>query len=472
MIDSNCSGKEERLRKTVIKTGFLLLNLGLLLILSFSEVKAAQGPNRASWQAAYWNNKRLSGEPVLERREANVDYNWGDGTPAPEIRANDFSARWTRTLTVQPATYRFTASSDDGMRVWVDGQLLIDEWYDHSLKTVSADLQLEAGAHRIQVDYYENSGGAVAQLSWTPLPSSGTASWRGEYFNNEDLAGEPRLVRNDTQINFNWGTASPVPGVINSDHFSVRWSQRLNFPTGLYRFVMTVDDGGRLWVNDQLLMDGWRRQSPTTYQADIYLAGGPVLVQMDYFDDEAGAIAQLGWSLVTEVAGAWRGEYFNNPNLAGQPVFTQIDPEINFDWDVGAPVSGAVQLPPDNFSIRWQRSFNLPADLYCFALIVDDGGRVWVNGRLVIEAWQVQASQVRAAKVGLPGGVTSLRMDYFESTGLAKAQLGWLKFDPNNLNDPGRLEEEGLASLPDDPAVVQSMINACKNQPILSPSSR
>jgi hypothetical protein len=193
---------------------------------------------------------------------------------------------------------------------------------------------------------------------------------------------------------------------------------------------------------------------------------------MDYFDNEAGAIAQLSWGLVTETAGAWRGDYFNNSNLAGQPVFTQIDPEINFDWDTGGPVSGSVQLPPDNFSIRWQRSFNLPAGLYCFALIVDDGGRVSVNGRTVIDAWQVQASQVRAAKIDLPGGVTSLKTDYFEDTGLAKAQLGWLKFDPANLSNPGELEEQGLAALPDDPAVVQSMINACKNQPILSPSSR
>jgi hypothetical protein len=63
-------------------------------------------------------------------------------------------------------------------------------------------------------------------------------------------------------------------------------------------------------------------------------------------------------------------------------------------------------------------------------------------------------------------------MEYFEDTGLAKAQLGWLKFDPANLDDIKGLEEQGLASLPDDPAVAQSMIDACKHLPILSPASQ
>lgn len=451
------------------KKCFLSLCLSLVLVLLFFETGAAQDRNQTSWQASYWNNKQLSGSPVLERRESSVDYNWRNESPAPEVRANNFSARWTRTIAVEPATYRFTATSDDGIRVWINGELIIDEWYEHSLLTVNANVYLDAGSHDIRVEYFENSGDAVARLSWRPVNTSDSPGWRGQYFNNENLEGNPRVVRNDAQIGFNWGMASPIPDELDRNHFSVRWTQNLSLPAGVYRFVMTVDDGGRLWVNNQLLIDAWQIQSPAIYRAEIYIPEGTVPVRMDYFDHEGGAIAQLRWNRVTETPGSWQGEYFNNPELVEPAAFTRNEAGIDFNWGTGSPDP---RLNPDHFSIRWQQSLYIPESLYCFALLVDDGGRIWVNGRLIIDAWEVQASRIHANKVNLPGGVTSMRMEYFEDTGLAQAQLGWFQFDSATLNDLEALEERGLASLPDDPAVVQGMVNACKNQPILTPASQ
>jgi len=144
------------------------------------------------------------------------------------------------------------------------------------------------------MEYYENTGGAVAQLAWEPVGK--IQDWRGEYYDNRDLSGSPALVRDDAQINFNWGNGSPAPGTIGADQFSVRWTRSLNLAPGTYRFRMTVDDGGRLWVNRTLLIDAWRDQAPTTYTGDIYLPGGSIPVRMEFYENAGGAVAQLSWS--------------------------------------------------------------------------------------------------------------------------------------------------------------------------------
>jgi hypothetical protein len=277
-----------------------MVSLIVLLLSSLmlsSSVVSAQDPSPQhsdpTWQASYWNNMALSGSPVLQRSESNLDYNWGTGSPDAAVWADSFSARWTRYLDLAAGTYRFTATSDDGMRVYVDGVAIIAQWYDHSAQTVSVDRSLAGGHHLVVVEYYENTGDAVARFSWTPLGT--ITNWRGAYFNNKTLSGTPALVRDDAQVNFQWGSGSPAPGVIGSDGFSVRWTRTLNLEAGSYRFSMTVDDGGRLWVNGHLLLDAWKDQAPRTYTGVLYVPAGGVPVKMEYYENTGGATAQLSW---------------------------------------------------------------------------------------------------------------------------------------------------------------------------------
>lgn len=421
----------------MFKSGFASGLLLMLLLAALTGNALAQDIDDSAWLAAYWNNKTLSGEPVLQRREAALDYNWGADSPAPEVNRDHFSARWQRYLNVDSGTYRFTASSDDGMRVWVSGDLIIDEWSDHPVKTVSADKTLRTGRHLIVVEYYEDAGGAVAQLTWEPVSSNGTY-WRGQYFNNPDLAGSPRLVRYDSQINFNWGGGSPAPDQVEPDNFSVRWTRTLNLPAGLYRFFVTVDDGARLWVNDLLLIDEWQVQSSSTYSADINLPGGPVPVRLEYFEDTGGAMIQLRWQALAQatepdIIQNWRGEYYPNTNLQGRPTLVRDDEQINFDWGSGSPQPGLV--PSDMFSVRWEQTLDLEAADYCFIMTIDDGGRLWVNDALVIDGWKVQQPSIYAVTVPIPGGPTPVRMEYFEHTGRASAQLQWLTADSQSLQN-------------------------------------
>jgi hypothetical protein len=277
----------------------ILILCGLIAVLAVSSPALAQGnsPEHSdpTWQASYWNNTTLNGAPVLQRSEANLDYDWGSGSPGPGVNADGFSARWTRYLDLAAGTYRFTTTSDDGLRVYVDGNPIIDVWSDHPPLAAAADKALSAGHHLVVVEFYERGGGAVARVSWAAA-SPPITNWRGAYFNNKTLSGSPVLVRDDAQVNFQWGTGSPAPGTVGADGFSVRWTRTLNLTAGSYRFTMTVDDGARLWVNDHLLIDAWRDQAPRTYTGDMYMPGGGVPVKMEYYENSGGATARLSWA--------------------------------------------------------------------------------------------------------------------------------------------------------------------------------
>jgi hypothetical protein len=274
----------------------------LLLTLLLANTALAQGPapqhSDPAWQGSYWNNTTLSGTPALQRSDAQLDFNWGSGSPGPGVNADQFSARWTRYIDVPAGNYRFTATADDGIRVWVNSDLIINDWSDHAVRTTTADRYLTGGHHLITVEYYENGGQAVAAVSWAPLAPT-ISNWRGEYFNNATLSGAPALVRDDAQVNFNWGSGSPAAGVINADNFSARWTRQVNFTPGTYRFTVTADDGVRLWVNGHLLIDAWVVQATRTYAGDIYLPAGNAEIKMEYFEQAGLAVAQLSWAVVS-----------------------------------------------------------------------------------------------------------------------------------------------------------------------------
>jgi hypothetical protein len=256
----------------------------------------AQGPapqhTDPQWQVSYWNNMSLSGTPIVQTAETNLDWNWGQAGPA-NVPADNFSARWTKYIDVAAGSYRFTATADDGIRVYVDNTLLINQWSDHPATTYTADINLPAGHHLVTVEYYENTGLAVAKLVWAATPAP-VVNWQGDYFNNKTLSGSPTFTRDDAAINFDWGSGGPGNGLGN-DNFSIRWTRTLNFQPDNYTFTTTGDDGVRLWVNGHLLIDKWFDQPATNYSGTLYLSGN-VSIQMEYYENGGNAAAKLVWT--------------------------------------------------------------------------------------------------------------------------------------------------------------------------------
>lgn len=275
----------------------LMLSIGVISLVAANSATLLRAESDADWHARYWNNRSLAGEPVVQWYEPAIDHDWGQGPPAPGINNDNFSAKWTRNVEFPAGTYRFTATTDDGMRVWIDEQLLIDAWSDSQVRTVSADRYLSPGRHFIRVEYYDAGGAAVAKFGWSGLggqPQS-FAGWKGEYFNNSSLTAPPLFVRDDPVIDFNWGLEPPIAG-FSADDFSVRWTRTLDFPAGRYQFNIRTDDGVRLWVNNQLIIDEWRDQTEANFSAGVTLPGGPVPIKLEFYDGRDKAYVMLNWT--------------------------------------------------------------------------------------------------------------------------------------------------------------------------------
>lgn len=115
----------------------------------------------------YFNNKNLLDNPVLTRTDSAINFDWGLNSPASNLPKDNFSVRWTKNENFTAGTYQFSMTSNDGSRLYVDGRKYIDYWSNHLAKTKIVDINLTAGQHVVVMDYYENTGLAVAKLTWT-----------------------------------------------------------------------------------------------------------------------------------------------------------------------------------------------------------------------------------------------------------------------------------------------------------------
>jgi hypothetical protein len=107
---------------------------------------------------------------VMTRIDPRIDFNWGDpGSPDASVGDDNFSARWSGEVEAAfTETYTFYTNTDDGVRLWVDGQELIDDWEDQSATENTGTIDLVAGnVYSLLMEYYENTGGAVAELLWS-----------------------------------------------------------------------------------------------------------------------------------------------------------------------------------------------------------------------------------------------------------------------------------------------------------------
>jgi len=116
----------------------------------------------------YFDNKDLQGNPVLTRMDHNLNFNWEDNAPSTTMANDNFSVRWTGSL-IPPVSrkYEFFSASDDGVRLYINGKKLIDDWSDHGVTVDTGFITLEAGkSYDLKVEYYENKGSAILILGW------------------------------------------------------------------------------------------------------------------------------------------------------------------------------------------------------------------------------------------------------------------------------------------------------------------
>ena len=312
-IDHRCVLRVVVLRFDRLHVVFVSLAIITAVLAGVAPRLAAPAPVSAAngaWTGVYYNNMTLS-NPVAATvvdsatpspsTQPSLDKFW-TLSPATGVNAHQWSVRWTRTDTYAAATYRINVTTDDGMRVYVDNVKVIDAWYDQPPTTYWVDYALAAGSHTLKVEFYNDDGGATARVTVqdvTTLPPG----WNGQYWANQNLTGSPVFTRNDGDtINFDWQTGSPDLS-IPVDHWSARWTRTLTFNEGVYQFSTTSDDGSRVFVDGQLVVNAWQDQNLVTTTANKQMTAGDHTVVVEFYDDAGGAAMQFDYQYRPDLGG-------------------------------------------------------------------------------------------------------------------------------------------------------------------------
>ncbi|MGE5297561.1 MAG: glycoside hydrolase family 6 protein [Acidobacteriaceae bacterium] len=272
--------------------------------------------------ATYFNNKDLT-SPISTRIDDSISFDWGQGSPVAGVDPESFSVRWAgQVMPRYSENYSFFTVSDDGVRLWVNNQLIIDNWSDHGATENSGTIYLTANQkYDLKMEFYDNTINAVAKLSWasnrqskeivpksqlftdnsvaatvnSPIVAASTQGLLGSYYSDLNFSNLA-LTRTDSAVNFNWGNGSPAAN-FPSDVFTVRWAGNIQIPAPEnYTFYTYSDDGVRLWVNGQQIVNNWTDHAGIENQGTVWLAAGSYPVKMEFYERYGNASAVLSWS--------------------------------------------------------------------------------------------------------------------------------------------------------------------------------
>jgi hypothetical protein len=250
------------------------------------------------WKVSYYSNPALSGSPVAyeDVPNLNFDFNWGYGSPNPAVPVDYFSARFERTLNFQAGYYRFNVSADDGVRLYIDSDLVINEWHEASGLQYSSARWL-TGMHSLKLEYLELVGVASLRFSYEYSPNP--PPWQATYYEGAAARG-PQLYSQgefagSVQLQHTWGNNSPVPGAVPADNWNARWVGQFPFAAGNYIFRARSDDGVRVYLNDVQVINAWADGPQDRSNGFKSVGAGQHTITVDYYDRYGYAYIQVWW---------------------------------------------------------------------------------------------------------------------------------------------------------------------------------
>ncbi len=178
----------------------------------------------------------------LTRTDATVNFDWGAGSPDPSIAADNFSVHWSGVLVpLYSETYTFYTTTDDGVRLWIDGQLIVDKWVDEGPTEWSGQVSLQAGrAYSVRMEFYEHWGGASAKLQWASASQAKEVVPQSQLYPCWKDAGQ-------YVSDFHQGVLSRQPSTSEREE----WAGLLDQAEGGDQLVEQAQDLGRTLFNSQ-----------------------------------------------------------------------------------------------------------------------------------------------------------------------------------------------------------------------------
>jgi hypothetical protein len=248
------------------------------------------------WKASYYNNPTLSGPPAAYADLPTVDLDWAFASPVPAVPVDYFSATFERTYTFPQGWYRFNAFADDGVRLFVDQELVISQWRQASGVEYTATRYL-SGPHSLRLEYLELVGAANVRFNLQFSPSA--PPWQAAYYQGAPNRGPQVLGQAEfggsMQLQRTWGMDSALPNTLPADGWNARWTGRFDFAGGNYLFRARADDGVRVYLNDTLVINGWTDGPHDLTNSFRNVGQGTHTITVDYYDRFGYAYLQVFW---------------------------------------------------------------------------------------------------------------------------------------------------------------------------------
>lgn len=399
-------------------TGFISGTVGLNAALGYSvNVIVSDGVISSSTSFTWATTSPLNGTglrgeyfngtgfqtPVVSRLDSTVNFNWGNGSPAAGVNVDGFSVRWTgRVLPAFSQTYTFTTTADDGARLWVNGQQIINRWRNGS-STTSGTIALVANQEAsIVLEYYESTSTAKMQLSWKSASLASQVVPKNRLFPpNPNVA--PVIYAPAPQAGSVGENAALDVNASDANNDTLSYSAT-GLPAGLTMNAAT----GRI--------------------SGTYAAAGSFNPTLTVSDGSLSASVPMSWQVTAATSGSGLfANYFKGSDLQ-TAVFDRVDATVNQNWGNGSPDP---RISADNFSVRWSGEI-LPqyTETYTFKIVADNGARLWVNSDLLIYHWDNVSGQPPAgtwsASIQMRAGVrVPIHLEYYDATGTANVSLLW-----------------------------------------------
>ena len=352
---------------------------------------------------------------VRTRTDRTIDFNWAGAAPDPAVQADNFSARWSgQVLAPAAGTYTFTTLSDDGVRLYVNGQLLIDNWTNHAAVENSGTIALAANQkYDIRLDFYERGGAATIRLSWA-YPGRAVQVVPQSALFPATAVNQPPAVSAGPDQTLTLPSAASLTGVARDDglpnqRLTIHWS-KISGREDSSGGTVTFSNANALTTTATFGADG-------IYVLRLTVSDGAVTVS----DDVTITANPVSGNGLT-------GRYYKDPGTGAHfatLAVTRVDPTVYFSWGTSVP---AAAVTADNFSARWTGTVQAPATgTFQFTTLSDDGVRLWVNGQLLIDNWTDHpATTNTSAGIALAAGVKyAITLEYYEKAGEATIRLQW-----------------------------------------------
>jgi beta-N-acetylglucosaminidase len=368
------------------------------------------------WLAYYYGNEDFEGTPLTSKVIKGIgssnnlkETNWQE-SPLPGVVPKDhFSATYSTAMKLSAGDYVLRTGADDGLQVYIDGKLVLDRFSPVGYREDDIKVHIEDNdnasdkeVHWIEVKYKDGVLSSRVDVELQPYTEiedpSVSDGWVGEVFPSMDFTGTPVVLGGKSatnkidELDFDWGRGSPSP-FIEDDYYSTRFKKKVNITDpGYYVLNTWADDGVKVYVDGQRMIDSWGYQSDHLRQAGVNLSSGEHIIMVEHFDKILGS--KIKFKLEK-----------------GKDHYTATEKSLSYNWGDFGPT---VEVQPDNFTATIDQSQYLSGGDYFIQTMADDGVRVDFNDNRVIDRWNYSSDSIidRALITGVSQGNQKITTNY------------------------------------------------------------